>query len=375
MVTLTSTCKTPASNTGLIPHPGFQNSIDTLTLVLRKVRTVKCAIAIKDMVNAAFSEQIDFDPECSTFMMKRWDGCSTASLRGVMLHWMNPTEEDAGILRLHLPGKAIAAAGQKELYDCAQVLWTVYGGNCSRVDVASDDYGKITNLDDIRSAQELRNYTGVRSHRWAGSGSLNESDGLTYYFGSKSSDSQLRVYDKERESKGKVDCIRWELQLRRSKANELCNIWLGGGAGEYKAMASIVSGAICGAVDFIDRSRKQKDLSRCSRLPWWSRVRACMGKAFRVAPKKKEPLLMEKMGWLCESVMPSLAVVKSYLGDASFWQFLENEVQDRLGNLKPKQRRLVHQARLDDVDICKETPWSRARLSDFIDAQKILEFG
>lgn len=367
--------QTPVSNTGLIPQKGFVSSVDTMTLVLRKVWTASAAIAIKELIERAFSEQIEFDASRSTFMMRQWDGCSSSSLRGVMLHWLSPKDNEAGTLRVHLPGKAIAAAGQRELYDCVQVLWSLYGGDCTRLDVAADDYAKITRLDDLKEAQRKRNYTGVRSHRWSGSGSLNDADSLTYYFGSKSSDSQLRVYDKAKESKGKTDCIRWELQVRRVKAKELANIWLGGGQRGFETMAKVVTGAICGAVDFIDRSKRHKDLTRCTRLRWWSHVRSNMGEAFKVAPKKKEPLLKEKIGWICEAVMPSLAAVKSYLGDQDFWTLMDTEISDRSKDLSSRNRKLVTQAKADDADIAKCTPWSRSRLKDFISAQQVLQFG
>lgn len=368
MITLSQSRVTPVSNTGLFPHLFFETSVDTLTLVLRKVPSAKAAIDIVGVIDDVFSEKIDFACDRPTFMMKQWTGCSRSSLRGVMVHWQAPNTEKQGTLRIHLPGKALAAASARELYDCVQVLWQLYGGECTRVDVAADDYAKVTNLDDIRAAQVNRNYTGVRSHRFAGSGSLTEEDGLTYYFGSKSSDSQLRIYDKSVESKGAFDCIRWELQLRRAKAQELCNIWLSGGAWEAEAMASTLSGAIAGAVDFIDRSKRQKDLTRCQRLPWWARVRSCLSKAFRVKAPKKTPLMKNKIGWVCHAVMPSLAAIKKYLGDVEFWQFLEDDCREKEQNLTTLNQAIVAQALADDK---KNLPNSRLALA----AREIFDYG
>lgn len=341
---------TPPSNTGLFPHNLFEVGVDTVTVVLRKVATAKGANDIKRLIERTFSEQIDFATDRPTFMMCAWDGCSRGSLRGTQLHWQAPEEYGFGVLRVHLPGKALSAATSADAKDCLQVLWELYGGTCSRIDVAADDYEKITNLEDIAEAQRARNYTGVRSHRYTGSGSLHEKDGLTYYFGSKTSDSQLRIYDKAVESKGIMDCIRWELQLRREKANALCDMWLGLGDCGDSRDCSVLSGAIAGAVDFIDRAPGHKDLTRCKRLPWWERVRGCLASAFRVRPKKKVPLMAAKIGWICQSVLPSLAAVKKYLGDAEFWGFLDDGVREKSAVLSGLNLAVVTQAIADDEE-------------------------
>jgi len=375
MLALPVQSKTPASNTGLIPQKQFKSSVDTLTLVLREVPTAGDAISVRNMLNAVFGEDIEFIANRPNFMMREWSGCSVSSLRGIQLHWIAPTDEAMGMLRVHLPGKAIGHAGQLELRDCIQILYAQYGGDCSRIDVAADDYDRLTNLDDIADAQKKRNYTGVRSHRWVGSGSLTEGDGMTYYFGSKTSAAQMRIYDKTKESKGKVDCIRWELQLRREKARQVCEKWLSGGQKIIGDCASVLTGAIAGAVDFIDRSRGEKDLSRCERLAWWAELRRHFSTSFKLAPPKKEPLMGDKLAWVCTSVTPSLAAIYKYLGASDFWQFVEGEVSEKAKNMSRRNRALVAQAKEDDRDISKQTPWSRSRLKDVIWGQGELEIG
>ena len=56
----------------------------------------------------------------------------------------------------------------------------------------------------------------------------------------------------------------------------------------------------------------------------------------------------KKIGWLCESVMPSLATVKRYLGDCAFWQFVEDEVTDKEKVLSDENKALASQAVRDD---------------------------
>jgi hypothetical protein len=339
---------TPASNTGLFPHSSLKSSIDTLTIVLRAVWTVAAAREIVRVLEAELAEVIEFCPHRPTFMMRQWSGCSTASLRGTQLHWQAPSKADPGQLRIHIPGLAIAATDQASFRDCIQVLMALYAGECTRVDVAVDDGMKLTNMSDLFKAQRERNYKGVRSHRRVSSGGLNERDGVTCYFGSKMSDLQLRIYDKAVESKGKVDVIRWELQLRRHKAKEMCRLWLDIPGNEEGEVAKALSGAVAGAVDFIDRSKNHKDLTRCQRLPWWEKIRAYFGEAYRLKPPAPVALMEKKIGWICESVMPSLATVKRYLGDCAFWQFVEDEVSEKTEVLSDKNKALAEQAVRDD---------------------------
>lgn len=357
-------CTTPVSNTGLIPQYSFKSSVDTLTLVLRKVSNGAAAMDIKSLLERELSESIDFDTCRPTFMMRHWDGSSRKSVYGVQLHWKAPSDEGMGQLRIHIPGRAIAASTQESFRDCVQVLSALYGGDCTRIDVAVDDEGRLTPLSELRDAQDSRNYTGVRSHRRITSGGLDQDDGMTFYFGSKASDSQLRVYDKKVESKGKVDCIRWELQLRRDKAAKMCSLWLGAEASKKGQVGAVISGAVAGAVDFIDRSRNQKDLSRCDRLTWWEQVRAHLSKAYRLQIPPKPRNIEKKIGWLCHAVMPSMALIKRYLGDRSFWQFVEEEIGEKEPLLSPGDLRLI--------DVAKAADKERLKLCE--EARKIREY-
>ena len=345
---LNDSTATPASNTGLIPHNRFVSSVDTLTLMLSNVPTDKAAVDIQHLIERTFGEAIDFSTSRSTFMMVRWDGCSRGSLRGTMLHWKNPRGSRPGRLRIHLPGKAIAAAGQEELRDFAAVVCAIYKGRATRIDLACDDFDRLTNFDDLADAQRNRNYVGVRSHRVTRSGGLSEEDGVTYYFGAKSSDTQLRVYDKWIESRHKINCIRWELQLRRAKAAEACAQWVVLSSGAAEHVAGFISGCIAGAVDFIDRSAGHKDLSRCERLPWWERLRSCMGEARKIVVEPPIPLMAAKLAWVCKSVMPSLATIKKYLGTQAFWQFCEDGILEKGGLLSRLNLSLIEQAQKED---------------------------
>lgn len=351
---------TPASNTGLIPQNGFETSIDTVTVVFRKIATGKGAMDIKALLESTFSEKIDFDVNRPTFMMRHWDGSSSASLRGTMLHWKAPKEYGYGALRVHLPGKALAGVPSSDITAFFKYMHEVYQADCTRLDIAADDYGVRDYLLDVEAAALQKNYVGVRSHRVITSGGLGAPDGKTIYFGSKASDMQLRVYDKAVESNGVKQCIRWELQLRRCKAYAVFEKLLSLPSEEPGDLSSLIGGYISGAVRFCDRSSKAKDLSRCPDLVWWQRVRALLGSSVKIAVTKKEPLMTNKIGWLCKSVMPSLAAVQVYLGEEEFYGFLGEEIEEKRAVLSHLNKAMIDMAILererDLKSACREVP-------------------
>lgn len=340
---------TPVSNTGLIPQiQNFPVSIDTLTINLRRIATAKGAHDAIALIEAQFKEKIEYSLERPTFMMKSWDGCSIRSLRGTQVHWNAPKEFGYGHLRVHLPGKALSGVSLTELSEFITVLDSIYAVDCSRVDIAVDDKSGVDYLSDVRDAQIHGNYTGYRSHRYISSARIGQDEGRTLYFGSTKSDRQLRVYDKKIQRGDSSSWIRWESQLRKSVANDFLRYWLNVYSRESGNLARALGGIVSGSIDFIDRTRRHKDLSRCSRLSWWECLRHRMGESYRIKPAKVVRLLSEKIGWICKAVIPSLSAVKSYMGDVNFWRFIEETIIEK-GPLSSINQALVDQALADDL--------------------------
>lgn len=335
---------TPVSNTGLFPQNSqFPVSVDTLTLNLRRVATAKGAKDAIAMIEEFFHEKIEYSLSRPTFMMKQWSGCSIRSLRGTQIHWNAPKEYGYGHLRVHLPGKALSGVSLVDLHDILQVLDGIYALDCSRIDIAVDDKSGDDYLGFVRSAQIHGNYTGFRSHRYITSARIGQKEGQTLYFGSSSSDKQLRVYDKQIESGSSSSWIRWESQLRKAAANDVFSYWLNVRDRTANVLAVTLGGIVSGAIDFIDRRKRQKDLSRCNRFNWWEALRSRMGAAFKPKTERKVNLLQDKIGWICKAVIPSLSAVKAYMGECDFWNFIEETMKEK-GPLSSINAAMVSQA-------------------------------
>lgn len=355
----------PLSNTGLIPQNlelrPFLVSVDTLTLMFRAVATPKGAMDICRHIERIFHEKIDFDTHRPTFMLKQWDGCSRGSLRGAMLHWQKPVPFGNGVLRVHLPGKCLASADRDTYLAELSLLCQVYGGEAVRIDVAADDYQKITKLEDIRDSQIAGNYTYFRGYRYITSAKdIGAVEGQSLYFGSPKSDAQLRIYDKDVESGGLYRCIRWELQLRRAKAVALFACILSSVDNGVEAINHTLGSAVAGCIKFIDRTSGSKDLTRCPDLAWWSLIRPLIGTAVLLKVDKPNPELLKKIGWICQAVAPSMACLLRYLGPQEFWQLLSESIDEKDANLSARNLAVLEQAMIDrelSYDVKDDVPW------------------
>ena len=162
---------------------------------------------------------------------------------GARLHFDPP---NAAHFNLSLPGQACQLAGSDYLKRffgyCIQNC-----GKARRIDLALDDFDKLITPQDVEAefhssnaVTHLRTIMGIQESKRG----FPERAGATRYLGAASSDRRLRVYDKNVESGGKVDAIRWELQARR-KAAEKCLHDLGNGA-----WGEVIRRYLVGLIDF-----------------------------------------------------------------------------------------------------------------------------
>lgn len=100
-----------------------------------------------------------------------------------------------------------------DLNDCSYAFEDLVKRGCkmSRIDIAYDDYFKhFTPTDYSRFYINNQIVTNFKKIRFISSGSK---DTGTIYFGTRSGGKMLRIYDKNYESDGKIDAIRYEFEL------------------------------------------------------------------------------------------------------------------------------------------------------------------
>lgn len=90
----------------------------------------------------------------------------------------------------------------------------------SRIDLAYDDESKTFLPSELNMLHLKGQIIGESHHRSCYSGERKE-DGDTFYCGKRSSGRYLRVYDKSKESNGRIDAVRWEFEFKKDWANKV----------------------------------------------------------------------------------------------------------------------------------------------------------
>jgi len=214
-----------------------------------------------------------------------------------------------------LPGQACAVMGEGGMRS-----WLVFCGEneavATRCDVNLDDYNRaVSPLQVEASAQGPEIVTHAKrglTHRGFAVGET-ETTGVTVYIGQPSSRQRLRVYDKELESKGEMDCVRWELQCREETAQTLMAQMAHGEWGE------VVTRRLVAFVDFREdtvgpRGGKvdTEDRPRCG---WFAQLVGTAVKATAYLPKEARTV-EQVIEWIDRGVSTSLALaVEFWKGD------------------------------------------------------------
>lgn len=213
---------------------------------------------------------------------RRWRGYETVyqGQHGILagFRW-----RDGEILEVHLdiPATLLESLEHEAMLAFLERV-AFYALNVSRADLTLDDWDKsITpfELETLTSGAdnpyELNKESLVtRASQSDFRRSKGPTGGDTWYLGSSKGDARLRVYDKARESGGKVDAIRWELQLRGDRAKDavVALYYESITRGSFSAgLAWVVSSQLVRFVDFRDRSQ-DSNISRCPRLSWFEKL-------------------------------------------------------------------------------------------------------
>lgn len=350
------------SNTGLDsqnpltpPSPnkktGYEVSVDYLTITAYFTSGLGMWDIIH-LVENCLGEKFTFSATLGSWDGKSYKGSSSDSLHGTRLYTNPPGMDRAsGEIRIKIPGKALAATSMREVRDMAIILREQYMGVCSRFDGAIDDYSKTINLDEVKKAQDLGNFAYVETIGYHESGERGGKDkGRTITFGSRQSQSYLRIYDKNVQSHGVIDAIRYEVEFKDEKADSVFESWCDFDFQDEQGAAKVIAGATLGAVRFCDRSSGDKNLDRCDDLPWYEKLCNSVVSGFRLRVRKKERFLDSSIEWVKKAVMPTLAMIRKYMGDDVFLQWVYDETDEQMSFLSPIKLEKIEQQKERDKE-------------------------
>lgn len=328
---------------------GYEIGVDYLTITALPGSGAD-VLTIIELIEGTFREKIEYSPTYAGWDGKPYMGSSSDSLMGTRIYTNPPSEEKPfGEMRIKIPGKPLSAASMHSVRDMCQVLQGMWSATCSRFDVAIDDYSKTLNLDEVKLAQELGNFAYVEKCGYHESGERGKRQkGRTITFGSRQSQAYLRVYDKSVESQGETDAMRYEVEFKDDKAQFLFEQWCDVDYSDTQASAKLIAGAALGAVRFCDRSSGDRNLDRLPNLPWYEKLLNSVVTGYRLRVKKKQAFLNDSFAWVERSVVPTLSMLRKYMGDDVFLQWVYDKTEEHLPFLSLiKREKIQQQQQLD----------------------------
>jgi DNA relaxase NicK len=227
-------------------------------------------------------------------------------------------------LLLEVPGgcmEKLTADKQLELvHDLARL-----GFSCARVDAEFDDTQKIITPAEVYAVAKAGGVVGFKRREFREVGETgSDVSGSTCYLGrrgGRGSGKFLRVYDKEQESEGAIDAVRWECEFSGKHSREVFTR-LAACKTAFEFVRT-VGASLGGCVDFVERTSAHVD--RCVRLPWYQRIVDVIGRA-RVRIARKAPTV-ERMARWCHSVSTVFALVReAYRQDGVEEEEIDREV-------------------------------------------------
>lgn len=261
---------------------------------------------------------------------------------GLYAYSLPDENSEHGELWFSVPGQVFRAMTLDQ-----QLLLLLYvnefEGRLTRIDLRIDDYRRDLSLDTIESAVSARQYVGYRKHSRYESVSDGVS-GRTFYLGASDSDRRVRIYDKEVASNGEISSNRYEVQFRRTQAEQVHEQLIS--VSDSESFASVIQSLVAGSIDFRDRDRELDD-SNVSRLPvcqFWSNFLAFLQAVpSRIVSVPRQRSLQKSLDWLHRQVSTTLAVCQQVMG-CDYSDFIRKLTEEGRTRISDFQRSLITQA-------------------------------
>ena len=211
--------------------------------------------------------------------------------------------------------------------------------NFTRLDLAIDTVDGSLPLESVWSAVQDHDIQ-VRSRfgEWSRylSGSFRQgkkTTGETLYLGSKSSHVMFRIYNKAQESGIDSSWIRFEVQLRDTRAHEAAKLFVTG-----IDVGNLAVGIINNYFAIINSD--DSNVSRCTLQSWWQNWLTSTEK-ITLTTDKAVKLVSDSMEFIKRQYAPSLAMINKHLGAAPFKEFVKEVLEDGFERMGAKHEQIL----------------------------------
>ena len=198
----------------------------------------------------------------------------------------------------------------------------------TRLDIALDShtdlikkivkkYDKYEYVSKFKSTKKIENKKG------------NISDGITLYFGSRTSGIMLRIYDKQAQMKTEFPWTRIEFEIKKEYAKDIAKLI------DEKGLGETFKGLLSNYLNFV--VRRETNVSRSKVCHWWKKLIDDIDK-IKLYQEPKVKTVEELKTWIKKQVSPSLAtVVQHDLG----YDFITEVLQDGARRMKEKHYNML----------------------------------
>ncbi len=281
-----------------------------------------------------FSKMCGGSPEIKKWGRFRYSRHCVWHPYGISMYWdIDPETRSLHRNRfmIQLGGESLKVFDADSLYRLVKDLHDFFEFSATRIDLCFDDYEKIMLPHQVAGVAEQSNFTGFK--RWKPEQERRVSGEYLsdqVRFGSRGKNGSgrfLRCYNKNLESGGEINSVRWEVEFSKVHAKlvfeKLCE------AQDIETFAGLIGAIIGGSIDFIDR--KGTHLDRMQRLEWWQRIRNILG-CVKLRNPRRIKSIDNTVGWIETSVAGSFEKVRRAYGSRRFGEWLDNKVLGRALN-------------------------------------------
>ena len=217
-------------------------------------------------------------------------------------------------------------------------------GHGTRVDVALDDRTRHASFSHVIAAADAgqavmrwRTYDAKRRCSYKGQDDV---QGQMVTFGSRQSETYLRVYDKRMETAGKGETVegpwvRWELEFKKDRAQLCVDLFAHLPVDEWR---EFTVGLLKSCISFRDTSAGAPAWERCrsSELPWWKALTEGFTRC-RFHVETTDRTLEDVLAWFSQAMGPTLAALYCAVGP----EWITNVIQSGSIRWKPQHYQLM----------------------------------
>lgn len=313
--------KTPSGNTGLNRQATLDSSLCAHVDYLVACGYVEDIAIVERFLHDCFGVAFDWSTSRPGVRGKYYEkNCNSPS--GASISANCRVGFDGSDCRIVVPGSVLSSVANDAIYRFGSQLLGL-GFRFTRIDIAVDDFERQLDIDELYRCVCEGKMRGAKKYKYIVSSPKKKGFdcGKTLYLGSGGSDKITRIYDKNVESVGLDNCVRWETQFRDELGQSVANRLFGCGD-PNDLLATIVRDAIA-SYSFVDPTSSVR--SRCQLLEFWSVWLSRIGEGVKISAPKVVAMLSDKKRWVERQVVTTLALISHCIGwdDAEQWLLRE----------------------------------------------------